>query len=359
MILRVLSLALLMTMIQLIGGCAFLYTFDDQLEQRIDTWIAQQEYSKALDTLEYIRPTHAKYNQLLKKKQHILALSKTFVDDTLRRAQQHTKNHQWHEADKLYQHGLDKMPDNKPLENAYLDFSNQREHYVNTLHYQLFINKAQWLKKSAGIQRELARATPNDSAATRALKQYDEEVQTIHQELIQCGMASIKRNELDLAEQCLLIAEQLYPSSKSHAALDQVQQLLGKRQASTTSNQTEELLEISKQAMDENNLKQAQKLFKQISAKDLSLAPVIQFKKMLNERIANNISQGIEMGRKLYSQGEVENALAVWNDLRELDPANEQLASHIERATRVLNKLKMLKKNEPVVAPPSASKGKS
>lgn len=367
MILRVFAIirpaALLIVIAYLTNGCAFLYTFDDQLEQRIDAWIAQQEYGKALTTLEQLRPTHVHYDQLQKKKQHILTLSKSFAEDTLRRAQQLTKNNQWQEADDVYHHGLEKIPDNKSLESAYLDFSKQRERYLNTLHYQLFIHKARWLNKSAGLQRELVRATPHDSTATRALQQHEEKVQRIYPELLRCGMDSLNLNELELAEQCLLLAEQLQPGGKSLAILNQVQQQLGlleKRQPATAvPRQTDELVDLSKQAMEKNNLKQAQKLFNQIPAKDYPLASVKQFKKVLEERIANNISQGIEMGRKLYSQGEVENALAVWNDLYELEPDNEQLASHIERATRVLNKLKMLKKNEPVVAPPSASKGKS
>jgi hypothetical protein len=354
--------ALLIALVLFTSGCALLYTFDDQLEQRIDTWIQQQEYGKALATLEYVRPTHAKYDRLLKKKQQILTLSKSLADDTVRRSQQHMKVYQWQEADNLYQQGLEKMPHNPQLESAYQEFNKQRDHYLTTLHYQLFIYKAQWLNKNTRIQHDLAHATPNDSSATRALKQHDEEVQTVYQELLHCGMDSINQNELELAEQCLLLAEQLQPGGKSQTALSQVQEqlaLLEKRKTNITPRQTEELLELSKQAMGKNNLKQSQKLFNQIPAKDHSLTPIKQFKKSLDERIANNVSQGIEMGRKLYSQGEVENALAVWNDLRELDPDNEQLDSHIERANRVLNKLKTLKKTEPVVAPPSANKSKS
>jgi len=79
----------------------------------------------------------------------------------------------------------------------------------------------------------------------------------------------------------------------------------------------------------------------------------------MHRRIRENVNQGIELGRKLYSQGQVEQALAVWNKLRDLDPDNENLLSHIDRAERVLEKVKKLREEQKPAAatqPDSSSK---
>ena len=87
-----------------------------------------------------------------------------------------------------------------------------------------------------------------------------------------------------------------------------------------------------------------------IPEKDKRHTLVTTFGRELNSRIDSNVKQGIEVGRKLYSQGEIERALAVWNKLREIDPNNDYLISHIERAERVMKKLGELRQQDPPVS---------
>ena len=50
-----------------LSSCAFLNSFNSDLNKQVDTWMAQHEYSKILDTLQYIRPSNPNYKLLQKK----------------------------------------------------------------------------------------------------------------------------------------------------------------------------------------------------------------------------------------------------------------------------------------------------
>ncbi|MDY6980925.1 MAG: hypothetical protein SV201_13685, partial [Pseudomonadota bacterium] len=63
--------------------------------------------------------------------------------------------------------------------------------------------------------------------------------------------------------------------------------------------------------------------------------------------------QRMESARRLYSQGKIQQALQVWESLHSIDPGNQQLEAHIERARRVLEKLQRLQQNGSVVSPPA------
>lgn len=303
------------------SGCAFLYTFESDLDKRVDTWIANHEYATALATLDHVRPSHPQYTLLQKKKQQVLALQKQQQEELAR-----------------------------------------REQHLKTIYYQLYINKAEWLAKNSRLTRDLERAGLEDSDLAEVLADNSGESILVYRELIRCGQEMMKTSQLRLAEQCFSMAQQLNPDDKFLPAIASLRQQLSdleKDRASQLSRQGGELLASSQQALQKDDIKQAHKLYRQIPSQDLQNNEVRQYKHELDKRIIAKMTQGIEMGRKLYSQGDVERALAVWNDLRQLDPKNEQLTSHIERAQRVLNKLKRLQKTEPVIAPPTSKKDKS
>ena len=78
----------------------------------------------------------------------------------------------------------------------------------------------------------------------------------------------------------------------------------------------------------------------------------IKLRKELDKRYRQGIDQKIAAGRKLYSNGKIQEALDVWNSLLEINPDNQKLQGHIDRAERVLKKLQRLSNEGAVVQPP-------
>jgi len=332
-----------------IASCAFLHSFDSDLDSQIDEWLAQHEYTKVLDTLKYIRPSHPKYQLLQKKRQLALDEAKRYEQQQISKANEFINKEQWHEAEVTLNSAMEKLPDSKALQTAYQDFIKQRAQVLKSLYYQLYINKAEWLVKNKDVQQELTRTIPDDKKTKQAMADYEKETKHVYQQLIICGLEATNINDLELAEQCYMLANELQPGTDLQQTLDEIQNELSKtqkRKPSVLSAQGRTLLEQSKQAMSKGDLKLALNTFNKISTSDKNHALVKAYGQEMKHRIHDNVAQGIELGRKLYSQGEVEQALAVWNKLRELDPGNEYLLSHIERAEHVLEKINKLRKQQ-------------
>lgn len=355
----IISLALITSAL---SGCAFIHSFDKDLDSKIQQWLSEHEYSKALDALSHVRQGHSQYSQLQKRKIEVQQAADRFEKIKLREIGAHIKAQDWQAAESSLNYGMAKLPDSEKLQAAYNDFIKQRAHYLKGLYYQLYINKAEWLVKNQDVQQELSRTLPDDKSTKASAQQYEKEVDNVYQQLLICGLEGINIGDLELAEQCYLLADELKPSKEIQTTILEIQNKLAKKQKRKPlliSKRGQALLEKAKGTLKQGDLKVTLKAYKRIPNKDKKHALVTAFKQELDSRIKENVKQGIKLGRKLYSQGKIEQALAVWNDLRELDPDNEYLISHIERAQRVIDKLDKLKKQESTISPPSQSNGKN
>ena len=341
--------ALVYLLLLVLPGCAFLYSFDSDVDKQVDIWMEQHEYTKVLDTLKYIRPSHSKYQLLLAKRQQALEQAKQFEQQQIVKSKNLIEKEQWHEAEMTLNNAIEKLPDSQPLQLAYQDFIKQRAKYLKSLYYQLYINKAEWLVKNKDVQHELNRTIPEDKKTKQAMDDFRKDSQYVYQQLMICGLEATNISDLELAEQCYLLANELQPSAALQSTITEIQAKLARNQKQKPqglSQQGRNLLDKSKQAMQAGNLKMALNHYNKIPSSDKNHALVKAYSEEMNHRIHDNVNQGIELGRKLYTQGEVEQALAVWNKLRELDPDNEYLLSHIERAEHVLDKVKKLRQQQ-------------
>jgi hypothetical protein len=349
---RAVSISLL---VLLLPGCAFIHSFDSDLDKQVDVWMAQHDYNKVLNTLKYIRPSNPQYQSLQKKRQQAIVESKRYEQQQIAKSLTLVEKGQWHEAEQTLDNALDKLPDSPALQKTQQEFIKQRTRYLKGLYCQLDINHAEWLVKDKPLRKELNLAIPNDASETRALADYNQDAQRVYQHLLECADEASKSNELELAEQSYQLADKLQPSTMIKNSLAEIQKRLSpkhppltlQKQATPSISQLgRNLLEKSKQALDAGNLKLAISYYDKIPGSDKSQAAVTAYNDEMNHRVRDNVNQGIELGRKLYSQGQVEQALAVWNKLREIDPDNENLLSHIDRAERVLEKIKQLRSEQ-------------
>ena len=64
-------LVILLVFQLLLGGCAYISSYSEDLPDQVDALIQQQEYGEALQLLEYARPSHAEYKRLMLQKTRI------------------------------------------------------------------------------------------------------------------------------------------------------------------------------------------------------------------------------------------------------------------------------------------------
>lgn len=347
--------ALISLTLLFLSGCAFLNSFNSDLDNQVDVWMAQHEYSKILDTLKYVRPSNPKYQLLRRKRQQAIEESKRFEQSQISKALNQIEKEQWHEAEMTLTNAIEKLPDSKPLHKTYQEFIKQRTQYIKSLYTQLSINEAEWLIKNKPVQQKLNRTLPEDRKTQQELEDFRSDSQHVYQQLLACGVEATKSDDLELAEECYQLADKLQPNATNKETLADVRAKLDRKKSRIAEQKQKtpalsqlgrNLLDKSKKALDSGKLKLALIQYNKIPNTDRNQAPVKAYGEEMNRRIRDNVTQGIEMGRKLYSQGQVEQALAIWNKLRDLDPDNENLLSHIDRAERVLEKIKQLRKEQ-------------
>lgn len=339
-----------------LASCAFVHSLDNNIDQKVAQWIEQKDYAQAQQVLAHIKPGHKKYRQLQQLKVKLDKAVSEYQQTVIAETNQYLQAKQWNMAQQMLAEALQRLPQNAALLAAQQTFVQKRQAYITNLRYLLAMNKAEWLLKNHDIERELSTTEPDTKQAQRQLSEHQTAVRYTYNELLECATDSVKQQKLELAEQCYLLADSLYPSGTLQTAILDIQKrmdVVPAPQPESYSPKTRQLLHSGQHALQNNKLKNAIDSYKNISSKDKQLPQIVEFKTALDQHIKKTVQQGMALGRKLYSQGEIERALAIWSNLQGLDPENQYLLGHIQRAQKVLKKLKQLKKDNNVVTPPS------
>ena len=341
-----------------LSGCAYLHSLDDNLPRQIDTWIETKEYGKALDTLYYIQPDNSHYRQLMAQKERIIKLATGFEQDILNRGSTFLKREDWHQAYETYEYGLDKLPDSRAIKKARTEFLTRRAAYLKQLKLKLLQHKTKWLLSDTEIRKEIARVTPQNYSARWLLQDHNLDIDSTSKTLIECVTESITNNELDVARQCLNIVEQLTPSAYFQQRILEVSKQLEQeiqirsRNLSLTGQKT---LRNSKVALAKGDFRSAQQVINTLPEQDMKNGKILKYRDELDEQTEDYVDKTILEGRKLYSDGKVQEAYLLWKSLKPLAPDNERLQGMIDRAEKILHKLHQIGSNQDVVVPPGAS----
>ena len=353
---RLLVVIPLLVLQLLFGGCAYLSSFSTELPDKIDSLIQQQEYGEALAMLDYVRPSHADYKQLMRQKKQIEKLIPEFETKTIQKAQKLIRQEQWYPAQQTYEQALAKVPQSKKIREAQQEFLTQRDNYLKQLELTLLLNRANWLIKNAPVQKEIVRVIPDDYQRYEELRNYPEKVDATADQLVQCVQSALDASNYDLAETCLKLAERIGSKNIDKKQLAVASKKLAeaeKAEVRKQNDKTRALIAELKQGYSQDNLRRARHQLDVLKKQNSRDRTSIKLRKQLEKRYREGIDQKIAAGRKLYSSGKIQEALDIWNSLLEIDPGNQKLEAHIDRAERVLKKLQRLSSEGAAVQPPN------
>lgn len=345
----------LFTLILLLQGCAYLHSLNSELPQQIDEWVAANEYGKALDTLSYVSKTHKQYALLQKKKHSILLKAKEYEHNQHLSAQNMEHNGEWYKAELIYISALDKYPQSKLLASEHQAFIQRRDKYLENLEFKLSIARGVWLIESTPIQKEILSITPEDYSTQRRYKKNTEQLQQTANELMNCTEIAIQAGRISLAETCMQTADRLNPPYVDKKKLKSLQAQLAEKHQQVIKEQntkTRALLSELKQGYSHDNLKRAHQHLSELKEQKNHNKQSIELMRELEKYIQTGLTQRMEAGRRLYSDGQIEQALSIWIPLKSVAPGNTKLNDYIERAKRVLNKLETLSNNPQTITPP-------
>ena len=340
----------------LFGGCAYISSYSSDLPDKIDTLIQQQEYGEALQLLEYTRPSHAEYKRLMQQQKRIETLVTKYERQTIQKADKLTRQSKWYAAQLTYEKALKKIPQSNKLRKAQQKFLTERDNYLKQLELSLLLNRANWLIKNAPTQKEIVRILPNDYHRYEELRNYPDKVDETADQLVDCVQSALDAGNYNLAETCLKLAERINSKNIDKKQLAVAKKKLARARKTEVKRQndiTRALIAELKQGYSQDNLRRTRHQLNVLEKQNSRDRTSVKLRKELNNRYRQGIDQKITAGRRLYSSGKIQEALDVWHSLLKIDPDNQKLQGHIDRAERVLKKLERLSSEGAAVQPPS------
>ncbi|MCX4028110.1 hypothetical protein H0A36_09325 [Endozoicomonas sp. SM1973] len=306
------------------------------------------------------------------------------VEELKEKAEQAIQRQQWSDALAYYQRAKELQPDDEALQMAYQNTLDQRNIHITKLQNRLYLLQASVLSEEIKLLQGMAAADPNNPTVRTKLQQAMSKQGDLHRFLVECAEAAIAVARPQRGKECLEMANKLpYKSADTehlaliNSTLDELTKAHQSTKASSnkkTANSTEssltpvadnqnvnntndykilaltkvkriELYEKFNEAVQHQQFKEAQLLLNEIQQSQ----PYYRTRKQhnqLKQAISVYVKKQTQKGIELYSTGDPEGALAIWQPLIELAPHNEELNNHISRAKRFISKLNQLQENE-------------
>ncbi|MDD5412639.1 MAG: hypothetical protein PHF31_14715 [Methylobacter sp.] len=357
-----------------IMGCASIMQPTGNINERIDYWLEQQEYGKALELVadldEHPSPDVTDPQEIQKK---ILGQAERYEQRVMADAEKSANNNDWHTALALYQEALSRLPESKLLQQGQQQLLQRQQESLARLELDHLIAKGEWMRKDLLLSKKTASTASYDWFVQYKLSRKEADAQELATELAEHGRRALESRDLPLAKRILPLAMSLYADPgiedanrrlqellkeediKQKRIIDEQQKLIVDQQKKKkrlfnikVQRENKQLMADFKKAYEDNNLIKSQQLMRKLEKSSINNKELQEFSKQLDNDVAEHVQHLIETGVTYYSRQQYEQAISVWKEARILDPKNERLTADIGRATRVLGKLQSLREKQGV-----------
>ena len=341
-------------LLTLLCSCTWLNTLSTPKPQELEALLEQRHYNEVLAVVEkqLARPLDAEqqsYWQAISKRATIEAAA--FQQEQLPRLKRLARRNEWSKANVeqvfLQQH----LPANDLLSELFTDVNNQRQQHIDSLTRSLAKLEAKHLPQTLRLYERLFKADPDDaSALSRWQQERDKRDRLMVTVKAYAAMAEAEQ-EYGLALEYLRSIQRLEDSLVILSQIKRLRSLLAEQQKAqiARSNNSELSNRQQEQRLNYNTAINQQQW---LEAKAILLAMLKQRpgdKALLDEqqRLADSlvieVARATALGEAYYSEGNIEYALTAWQAALPLAPSDAQLLANIERAQRILDKVKTLK----------------
>ena len=239
---------------------------------------------------------------------------------------------------------------------------------IEELKISLLMERAMWVLQSRVVVDEWLSLDPRNPASITKRDELRTEAQSLAARLSKIGIAALTAKDLELAERSLSLADRLYPIGENILALErldraqhemtqekrkqrlreeqeQARRDVEKRKQSLHAvgerqqQQSRRLAEDINTALSKGDVRRAQTLFEQLRSADKNHPQIPVLEQTLASSIAARVDELLEKGNTLYSNGEIEQAKTVWEEVLLLSPSSTRARARVARAQQVLNNL--------------------
>lgn len=343
-----LKIFLILISLNLLSACNFLPLLHSHSPQYIKILIKEKHYNQAQDILQKISPGHPDYRILMAQKKRLQNLINKLEKKTLIQLQRLQQQNKWQQAWKTLQGARASIPENRALLKAEKDFIVARKKRINELNMKINIHKGIWLKDAEPLLDAMLKTRPDNYNRRQQQQKFKQEKKQTLKNLAHCAKQAMNEDLYELGRRCLSLVNKIDHQHRYTQSLQQAIIKLQHHDHAWHQRQiriSDELVKELKQGYSHDNLLRASRHLRELSSHNQSTERK-QHRNILKKELDRGIAQRMDAGRKLYSEGKITEALTIWTSLQQITTNNEVLEAHINRAQRVLKKLKELGKQQ-------------
>lgn len=341
-----------------IASCANTLILRGPTLQQVEHLVAAEEYEIALDLLRSTPKRHPDYQALRTKLREVETRAGEYERRILRNVHKHLKDGNWSDAFRHLYIGLARIPSSPTLQEAHDELLRSQARRIQELNTEILIVRGKWLSEEAPLREELSRVDLDSYIAKWDLRRTRNARKDASDRLLACGLRAISDKNFDLAKRCLTVASRLDQSEAVEHALTGLQGQRAKyeekarRQRQRTQRKkfrrtSKGLIARVEVAMDQGNFALAREAMGMLMELDPRDPEVQRLHRQLNTAVSTRVATLLERGSVLYRAERIAKAKEIWEEALRLDPTNKQAQSYVERAKRVLEKLRELKEQGP------------
>lgn len=339
---------LLLPLLAIQAGCA-VFTSYKSAEPQIVEWIDAKQYGRALEALSSVDPTDPEYPQAAEKRKEVEALAARYEQDVRRQTRGDIRNGKWAKALNTYDEALDRLPKSAIIKDGLAQLHQEQAEELERLEMKRLLDHAQWLRETLPTYRLITRVDPRNSNAKNRLEKIESEATKVADELALFGNKALADDRIEAADRILSIAAELSKTPAITESLKKLRQQQAQAKARlkvVEQNKTKEVnkyLQRYNAAFAKKDFISARNHLNMLKKADRGNSKWLKLDRKLDQTIAREVERLFENGVSTYSRGNYEQAAALWSKVLELDPDHKQAKESLDRAQRVLEKLKELK----------------
>ncbi len=285
-------------------------------------------------------------NQVLKSPTSLLEKSTALV-----------KHQRWGEAQKLLEEGVKRYPEDQAIKQKMIHVRAEWERKKRRLEDWILVYETEGLLLKRPLLVSMSQSDPSDFLLKSRLLFLDSSLNSKRKKLVACTQNQFDR-ELKLAKRCIESAKKIHLSIQVQGLLKKIESeqkgvkerkqiRAQKKRALSRAESRNDILIQARSHLQQQFYYEAVKVLEPLVAQDSG----DQETNILMEEAKTGrdlqVLQLISHGDRLYREEQLQNAVAIWEQAAIINPSHVGIAGRIDRAKRVLEKLKEIRATEP------------
>jgi len=326
----------------LINGCSLLYSYDDNLPQRINQWIEEGKFKTALNTINYIDSNHKQYRVVQQQKKKITQYLINYENDAIIKSNQLANQGNWLIALSYIDQISENIPDNRKIILHKKTLLKQRDEIIKKYETQILNHQAKNLVEKISLYDDIKKTVTTNEKNQLDIAEFDSLKRKVIIRLTHQGEYYYRNNELDKAESSISLGLKLKPKKEYALRLNKIKQLIqtkNKIENTFQINKAKALLNKLSQGYSRSILKKTKETINQLKESKVKTKTELNLISKLEKHLKIGVKRYFKAARKLYSEEKIQEALSIWLSLKDLDPNYPKLDTYIKRAKRIIKNL--------------------